>query len=68
MNIVSDCCQSGVVDGIRYEYPLGGRTWREVFGIDVCEDCGQECGTIYICDFCGEAECIGCLEERRNVS
>lgn len=63
MNIVSDCCKAGVVDGIRYEYPLGGLVWKETYKIDVCEECEQECGTIYVCEVCGEIECEGAEAE-----
>ena len=60
--IVSDCCLRPVTEGVKVEYPLGGRAWGIRYKIDVCERCGEECEPIEVCEMCGEPECE-CEEE-----
>ena len=75
MNIISVCCAAPIVTGQHVEYPLGGRMWRQVFSVDVCEKCGREAEPLFTCEYCGAVldgdnpgvpgmdQCYMCCEE-----
>lgn len=61
-NIVSECCNRSVDDGIYRDFPLGGTTWGISYKLKVCSCCGKECDEVEACEGCGVVGCAGdCL-------
>jgi hypothetical protein len=60
---VSNCCEASVIEGVRREYPLGGRTWGMDYKLQVCDKCKKECDEVAACEVCGEISCKGECEE-----
>lgn len=64
-NLVSPCCHKSIAEGIAYEYPLGGNTWRIPYKKEICEGCGLEVTTpVEECGICGV---VGCENECEEV-
>lgn len=63
---VSACCLKSIVNDVRLEYPLGGRTYAIPYKVERCEGCGLEIdnvGETEVCETCGLELCEGDCEQ-----
>lgn len=61
-NIVSECCNVTVQDGMKRDFPYDN--FRPIYySIRYCDSCGKECDEVEACEVCGVPGCSGECEK-----